>query len=740
LKLYIAEKPSLGRAIVAALPRPHHREQGYYRLGSGDVVTWCIGHLLEQAEPDSYDKDFKQWRLEHLPIIPDQWKSVVRKRGREQLKIIKQFLKEASVVVHAGDPDREGQLLVDEVLHHCRNSLPVKRLLINDLNLPAVAKALDSLENNEDFASLSTSALARSRADWLYGINMTRAYTLLGRHAGYDGVLSVGRVQTPVLGLVVSRDEEIENFKSQPYFDVLAKLLSDEGDYFSYAKWLPDEKIAGLSNEVDDQGRVVSEALAQKIADKVMGKPGEVYARNDDAKSQVAPLPFNLSTLQIEAAKRFGYSAKMVLDICQSLYEKHHLITYPRSDCRYLPEDHFDEVNHVLDAVQSVLPRLEEKIKAADSWEKSRAWNNKKVTAHHAIVPTAKHGNADDLSEEEKTLYDLIARFYLVQFYGNYKFVQSAVFFNVEDEQFKVSGKEEVEPGWCAVIRPAESGTEKDKSKSLPAWKTGEKVLCEDASIQSKKTKPPPRYNDATLMAAMTGIARFVDDPEIKKTLRETDGLGTDATRAMIIETLFKRGFLMKGNKTIFSTQVGRDLVRALPQQAAKPDMTAVWESSLAQIAEGQAGYEQFIQRMQSQVRDLITQAKSQKLLHITTADEVLGLEEDHKPHCPACQAILVLRNGKNGAFWGCSRYPECRTTVPNKVKGGDNFPDFVALQGGAKQKRRQAQKVGKLCPECNQPLVKRKGKYGNFAGCSAYPKCEHTEPLLQDDPLGGED
>ncbi len=723
MKLYIAEKPSLGRAIVAALPKPHHREKGFYRLGSGDVVTWCVGHLLDQAEPEDYDPAHKQWRMENLPIIPEKWQVVQRSRTRDQLKLIRQFLKEADEVIHAGDPDREGQLLVDEVLHFLDNRLPVQRLLINDLNVVAVKKALNKLQDNHDFRHLSTSALARSRADWLYGMNMTRAYTLLGQRAGYDsGVLSVGRVQTPVLGLVVKRDEEIENFTPQVYFDLTATFTGTDNETLrSDALWLPGPDTESL----DEEGRVHNRAICEAVAQAVDGQPAQVVDRIDKEESEPAPLPYNLSSLQIDCANIFGYSAREVLDICQTLYEKHQLITYPRSDCRYLPEDHFEQANDVLDAMVATDDSLLELVRQADSWQKNRAWNNKKVTAHHAIVPTLRHGDSGALSEEELSVYGLIARRYLAQFYTDHRFTRTSVFFEVAGERFVVKGKHIDHPGWKLVLLQEDE----DKAEQLAPWKLSDRALCTNALVREKKTRPPQRFTDATLMAAMTGIARFVDDPEIKRTLRETDGLGTEATRAMIIDLLFKRGYLLKGRKTIMSTQIGRDLIHALPEMAARPDMTALWESTLAQMAEGEYPYNRFIHDLEHQVRDLIDQARAQKMVVITTADDVLGLNKTEKHNCPTCSAVMVQRKGKNGKFWGCSRYPECRTTVPDK----NGKPDFNARDGGAKKQRKQAQQVGKNCPECHRPLVKRKGKRGVFAGCSGYPECTYTEPLLQD-------
>jgi DNA topoisomerase-3 len=338
--LYIAEKPSVARAVADVLPKPHSKGEGFIKVANGDVVTWCIGHLLEQAEPEAYDPEYKKWRKEHLPIIPVEWKQQVKPKTRKQLNVVKKLIKEADLLVNMGDPDRVGQILVDEVINYSgvnkakRES--AKRCLVNDMNPSAIKKALNDLRNNTDFIPLATSALARARADWLYGINMTRLCTLEGQKAGYNGVLSIGRVQTPVLGLVVHRDQEIENFVSKSFYEVFITLQTVTGDAF-VAKWKPS---AACEPYMDEEGRVLSRKLAEKVIEKVTGKNGSVKSVKRDKKKQSPPLPYNLSTLQIDASKRFNLNAQKTLDICQQLYERHKLITYPRSDCRSLPNGH----------------------------------------------------------------------------------------------------------------------------------------------------------------------------------------------------------------------------------------------------------------------------------------------------------------------------------------------------------------------------------------------------------------
>lgn len=609
MRLFIAEKPSLARAIADGLPKPHKKGDGFIEAADGDVVTWCIGHLLEQANPDVYDPAFKQWKMEHLPIVPTQWQLEAKPNTAKQLNAIKKLIKRASCVVNCGDPDREGQILVDEVINYLEypKNKPVLRCLVNDLNLPAVRRALGEMRDNKEFVPLAVSALARSRADWLYGINMTRAYTLLGRKGGCSELLSVGRVQTPLLGLVVRRDLEIESFVPKPFFEIIAHIITDAGDRF-IAKWLPSEACLPWQ---DDEGRVINREMAVNVANHVNGKPAKVDLVEEQARKQAAPLPYNLSSLQIDAAKRFGMDAKRVLDTCQSLYERHKLITYPRSDSRYLPVDHFSRSSQVLAAIGATVPGLAKAINAADGEIKSKAWNDSKVDAHHAIIPTEKFGNEGNLTDEEAKLYGLIARQYLLQFYPLFEYNDSKVILNIGGGLFQAKARRITKAGWKSLLGVEEDEDEDEDDKgTIPALQEGDVVHCERSQLLEKMTQPPKSFTDATLLAAMTGIARYVQDPEVRKTLRDTDGLGTEATRAGIIDLLFKRQFLERKKKNIYATPTGRALIQALPPSATTPDMTALWEQSLGLIADRRGTYQQFMGPLIEQLNGLIDGAK----------------------------------------------------------------------------------------------------------------------------------
>lgn len=627
MKLYIAEKPSLGRAIAAALPKPHKNHQGYIEVANGDLVSWCIGHILEQAEPEAYDAKFKQWKLEHLPILPEQWILKPKTKTRSQLTVLRKLVKQASQIVHAGDPDREGQLLVDEVIDYLKVSATkkanIERLLISDLNTPAVKRALQSLQPNSVYMPLSISALARSRADWLYGINLTRTYTLMGKKVGFEGVLSVGRVQTPLLGLVVRRDQAIDDFVSKPFYEVIAYIVTPAGETFS-AKWQPSEQCKPY---MDEEGRVLVKALAINVVGRIAGQQALVSAVTKQQKKQAAPLPYSLSSLQIDAAKRYSMNAKLVLDVCQALYEKHKLITYPRSDCRYLPKEHFKQAPAIVAMLANSRADYAKPAQQANTSIKSRAWNDSKVSAHHAIIPTEKSADNLTLNPFEKNVYQLIVRQYLAQFYPEHVYDQTKVKLTIAGGEFATSAKYIVNNGWKALFVPPNKGASKanaqrpssveagpgqEPEQLLPALQQGDVLLCEQGQLLEKDTQAPAAFTDATLLAAMTGISRYVTDSEIKKVLKETDGLGTEATRAGIIDLLFKRGFLVRQGKQIKATDVGRGLINALPEVATQPDMTAQWEATLNAISEKRANYQSFMDPLRQTLRHLIAQAGEQ--------------------------------------------------------------------------------------------------------------------------------
>lgn len=697
MRLFIAEKPSVGRAIAAVLPGPAKRENGYIRCADNTLVSWCIGHLLEPAEPAAYDPRWRRWCLSDLPLFPPRWQLIPKTETGAQLDTLCQLIGGALEIIHAGDPDREGQLLVDEILRFCRARQKVLRLLINDLNPDAIARALDGLVDNARYRRLSHSALARQQADWLYGINMTRACTLRHRDSTGNELYSVGRVQTPVLGLVVKRDIEIEAFQARAFYVPVARLVSEAhgGPEFD-ARWQADNR--GDDHAIDAEGRLLDRALGERICADAKGNRGTVTEARFHERREAPPLPLSLSALQIEAARRYRLNAQEVLSVAQDLYEKYRLVTYPRSDCRYLPESQFSDREAVIEAVGANAPELAAGIPTLDSGRRSRAWNDAAIDAHHAIIPTRRRVKPGSLSQREADIYGLIARHYLMQFAPDALHREGKLVCQLGEACFRATESALITPGWHQLEASDRAPDATTDRAPLPRLRQGDPVLCSDSRLLERRTQPPNPFTDATLLSAMTGISRFVADPHLKKTLRETDGLGTEATRAGIIETLFRRGYLTRDKRFIRSTGKGRQLVQALPDTMVAPDMTALWEAALENIRLGAGNPRDFLNELKVQIAGLLNQ--------------VVAPTAPNAPHCPRCRAPMQSREGRFGSFWACSRFPQCEGTrnqdASAQTEDGAGVPPVP-------------------CPSCHAPLRRKQGRRGWFWGCSNFPSCRQT-------------
>ncbi len=619
MRLIIAEKPSLARAIAAAIPGQHRRCQHHIECSTGDIIAWCAGHVLKLAPPEDYSEALKTWTFEALPIVPTSWKH--RVSARELVDSLRQLLAKASRVVHAGDPDREGQLLVDEVLEHLGWHGPTDRLRVTDLSPVAVQRALHSLEPNERFRPLYETALARQRADWIFGMNLTRLYTLRAGLSGYRGVLSVGRVQTPLLGIIVRRDREIEAFVSKAFFGVQTTLRTASGKEFA-AEWAVGKEHDAV---LDPDGRLLDRQVAAAVAAKVTGQVGSVTQHEEQPHSEQAPLPYSLATLQIHAGRKLGLSAARVLEVAQRLYERQ-LLTYPRSDCCYLPEEHWGQARGVVAAITAHAPALVPACAAAELGRRGRVWNDGKVTAHHAIIPTA-NPKSGDLDPVEQSVYELVARRYLQQFLPPYEYLQTRAEIVIAREPFVAHGRRELARGWKAFEDSAKPNLEDEATEEepapdapLPPLAVGERVACASARLKDRCTKPPQAFTDASLIQAMCNVAKLVTDPVARKILQDTDGIGTPATRASIIETLFDRRYVERRKKLIRSTPVGRALVDALPSVATTPDLTAVWEAGMRQINDRQLPIDRFLGAVTGQIGALVTRGKAAGALPLPSA------------------------------------------------------------------------------------------------------------------------
>ena len=648
-RLFIAEKPSMGRAIaqgLEALGNKSRSADGCIHVGS-DTVTWLFGHILEQYSPDEYDEKYKRWHIEDLPIVPSVWKLKVKPDAKKQYKIVSALAKEADEIIHAGDPDREGQLLVDELLAHIGvlKTKPVKRILLNALDVKSVQEALKHIRPNDEFVGLRNSALARSRADWLIGMNLSRIYTILARSAGYDSVVNVGRVKTPTMGLVVRREIEIRTFKPVTFFTPQVEFRHANGTF--RAKWKAQEQ-----DGVDEEGRILKKDLAEEILTSSSVPPAKIESVEQKKGTSPQRLPYSLSALQIDAGKIFGYSPQEVLDTQQALYEKK-LTSYPRSDCDYLPENQLGDAAAILKNLAAADSSLERFIEKADLSIKSRAWNDKKISAHHAIVPTTVETKLSDLSEKEKNLYMLIAKSYIAQFYPAQEFLSTKVELSAGGEMFTASGKVILQQGWKSLYQndaKKDDVENKEEQQSLPDMQQGDSVEFAGGKIVEGVTKPPARFTPATLLKAMKEIHKYVHDKELAASLKECSGIGTEATRAGMIDELEKRGFIKKAGKNFVPTEIASSMCRILPESLIYPDLTARWEDALDKIGKKEMSLADFGAQQKRFLDELLAGAKEAKIP-----------PPRNLPLCPACKKPLRRRKSKKGTwFWSCSGYPDC--------------------------------------------------------------------------------
>ncbi len=644
-RLFIAEKPSMGRAIaqgLEALGNKSRSADGCIHVGS-DTVTWLFGHILEQYSPDEYDEKYKRWHIEDLPIVPSVWKLKVKPDAKKQYKIVSALAKEADEIIHAGDPDREGQLLVDELLAHIGvlKTKPVKRILLNALDVKSVQEALRHIRPNDEFVGLRNSALARSRADWLIGMNLSRIYTILARSAGYDSVVNVGRVKTPTMGLVVRREIEIRTFKPVTFFTPQVEFRHANGTF--RAKWKAQEQ-----DGVDEEGRILKKDLAEEILTSSSVPPAKIESVEQKKGTSPQRLPYSLSALQIDAGKIFGYSPQEVLDTQQALYEKK-LTSYPRSDCDYLPENQLSDAAAILKNLAAADTALARFVEQADLSIKSRAWNDKKISAHHAIVPTTVETKLSDLSEKEKNLYMLIAKSYIAQFYPAQEFLSTKVELSAGGEMFTASGKVILQQGWKSLYQN-DAKDDEEEQQSLPDMQQGDSVEFAGGKIVEGVTKPPARFTPATLLKAMKEIHKYVHDKELAASLKECSGIGTEATRAGMIDELEKRGFIKKAGKNFVPTEIASSMCRILPESLIYPDLTARWEDALDKIGKKEMSLADFGAQQKRFLDELLAGAKEAKIP-----------PPRNLPLCPACKKPLRRRKSKKGTwFWSCSGYPDC--------------------------------------------------------------------------------
>ena len=644
MKLFIAEKPAVANDIVKALGGNFTRHDGWFESDNA-IVTNCFGHIIESQPPENYNPDYKAWKVETLPLrlYPVKYQPV--ESAAKQVNTILELIRRGDVteIVHAGDPDEEGQLLVDEVLEYAGNTKPVKRVLINDNTLPAVKKALANLKDNRDFKGLYLKALARSVADAVYGFSMTRAYTIPAIARGYKGVLSVGRVQTPILGLIVNRTRANQNHKSSFYYTMTG--VFQRGADVIRANWKPGE-FAPLTDR-----KLLDKAWANGTAASLAGKPATVEAAATDDKKTAAPLPFNLVRLQQYMNKKFKLTAQKTLDITQQLREKYKAITYNRSDCSYLSDEQFSEAPQVIDALKSVFDQPMN----VDTTRKSKAFDSAKVTAHTAIIPTANVPDINALTPDERNVYLAIAQHYLVQFMPEKLYKEVSVAIQCGDESFYARARKTTDSGFEAFLgtettNEDESDNDDSAFEQLCKIRTGETLTTKEVVVNEKKTTPPPLFTEASLLAALVRVADFVTDPVIKKLLKDKDkdkkdehgGIGTPATRAAMLEALKKRNYITLEKGKLIPTDTGYALIDALPGIAVNPDMTALWAEKQTAIENGELTVEEFINELYDELTGMISDVDLGEMKIEPAAPA--GQSPRLSSPCPSCGKAIIIR------------------------------------------------------------------------------------------------
>ena len=644
-QLIIAEKPSVAQDIARALGG--FTRDGDFFESEHFLLSSAVGHLLELACPEEYEVKRGKWSFAHLPVIPPHFALNPIDKTADRLKLLTRLIKRKDVtgLVNACDAGREGELIFNYIAQHAKTDKPVQRLWLQSMTPAAIRDGFASLRSGNDMKGLADAAVCRSESDWLIGINGTRAMTAFNSKTGGFHLTTVGRVQTPTLAIVVEREERIRKFQSRDYWEVEARFGAQAGEYTG--RWINE----GFKKPEDDEharaDRLWDKARAESIRAKCLGKSGSV---EEDSKptSQLSPLLFDLTSLQREANGRFGFSAKTTLGLAQALYEKHKVLTYPRTDARALPEDYVDTVKTTLQNLAESGYGTHAKRILAGGWVKpnKRIFNNAKISDHFAIIPT---GTAPkNLSEIEQKLYDFVVRRFLAVFHPASEYLVTTRITRVEGEAFKTEGKVLVNPGWLAVYGKEAQGA--DDAPALVPVNKGEIVATRDIMVNANFTKPPARYNEGTLLSAMEGAGKLVDDDELREAMG-TRGLGTPATRAAIMEGLLNEKYLLREGKELIPTAKAFSLITLLKgltvEELTKPELTGEWEHKLARMERGELSRSAFMQEIAAMTKRIVEAAKGFE------SDTVPGDFATLAVPCPKCGGV-IKENYKKFQCQGC--------------------------------------------------------------------------------------
>ena len=664
--LVIAEKPSVGRDLTRALPGAFQKHEGYLESDT-HVVTWAVGHLVQLAEPDEYDAKYKKWRMADLPIVPDRFKLVVRdERSRKQMTVITRMLKREDVsdVINACDAGREGELIFAWTYEKAGAKKPVQRLWLSSMTSKAIKDAFGSLKPASEFDLLEQAARSRSEADWIVGMNATRAATIRLR-SSFDGAVSLGRVQTPTLAIIARREEEIRAFVPEPYWlvDATFETVDDPRRYTGRFH-------AGA------QPRLKTAAEAEAIVAAVQGGRGTITKLEKTKRSEKAPLLYDLTSLQREANTRFGFSARRTLSAAQRCYEEHKVLTYPRTNSRFLPTDMIPEIKPIagLLGTQREYARASAYVTGMDVLPLNRVINDAKVTDHHAIIPTNSEHKLDKLSDDDRRIYDMVARRFLAVFHPDAVFENTRLETVVAEHVFRTRGRVLLEPGWRGVSGEGleERGGDDDEApdQQLPKLVQGEQSDVREVGADEKITQPPRRYSDASLLGAMETAGKLVDDDELREAMKDS-GIGTPATRAAIIERLIDVGYVERDGRSLVCTEKGLGVIRLLDDHAlTSPSLTGDWEHRLSKIEEGAEARSKFMADI-AEFANATVHTLDEKLKEVKIPRANLG-------PCPVCGHDIV-ENRKGFSCW--SREDAGCGFVIWKLKAGKTFPPALARE-----------------------------------------------------------
>ena len=665
--LVIAEKPSVAKDYANAVGGSITTKDGYIE-GSNYIFTWAFGHLFELYKPEDYKEEYKSWDISYLPIIPEEFKiKLIDNPGiKKQYKVIKELINRTDVdKVYVGtDAGREGELIARYILQGLKNKKPAFRIWLSSMTKEEIIKAFDNPVPLSHYDNLFYSAQARAECDWLLGINFSRAYTVKN---GNKVTLSIGRCQTPILSMICKRDNEIENFKHVPYWELVAEFSAGyKGKY--------------INNIKDKDTKITSKAAAEQLKDSLSGQHGIITDIITERKKKSHPLLFDLTTLQRNMNKKYGYTAQEVLDIAQALYEKHKILTYPRTDSRHITENMASELPEVISNLQ--FGKFKEAAQYCLKFDKlpvtKRLADSSKVTDHHAIIPT-KNKNIfaiyDELNNDERKVFDEVVSVFLAAFMPDYIYDSITIYTDVSSHKFITKGITVVQPGWMSIYHESDENNDKESDEdniqsNLPELHIQDVVCCNSCEVLNKKTTPPPRYNDNLLLNIMENPTGMIDDEELREAIKN-HGIGTPATRASIIEVLLKRGYIKREKKNIIATQLGKDLINYIDIDLLKsPELTAEWEHDLELIAAGEYSKEKFIEKTIDFIKDGIKKVIDNPV-EVVNCVEKNSFDNVILGKCPKCKTGDII---ENKAGYGCSMYKNpvnpCNFFIPHSICG----------------------------------------------------------------------